>query len=40
VVAVEPGCYSEALRGGVRLERNYVVTAGGVENLSEFPLEL
>lgn len=39
-VAVEPACYSEALQGGVRLERNYVLREDGLENLSHFPLEL
>jgi Xaa-Pro aminopeptidase len=40
VIAVEPGCYSEALQGGVRLERDYVVRVDGLENLSQFPLQL
>jgi Xaa-Pro dipeptidase len=40
VVAIEPGCYSEALQGGVRLERDYVVREDGLLNLSEFPLDL
>jgi Xaa-Pro aminopeptidase len=40
VIAVEPGCYSEALQGGVRLERNYVVGKDGLLNLSNFSLEL
>lgn len=40
VVAIEPGCYSEALQGGVRLERNYIVCEKGLENLSHFPLDL
>jgi Xaa-Pro aminopeptidase len=40
VIAVEPACYAEALQGGVRLERNYVVRDDGLENLSRFPLEL
>lgn len=40
VIAVEPGCYSESLRGGVRLECDYVVRADGLENLSHFPLGL
>ena len=38
--AAEPGLYSEQLRVGMRLENNYVVTEGGVELLSDFPLEL
>jgi Xaa-Pro dipeptidase len=40
VIAVEPACYAEVLQGGVRLERNYVVREDGLENLSQFPLEL
>lgn len=37
---VEPGLYAEELRAGMRLENNYLVTADGVELLSDFPLEL
>jgi Xaa-Pro aminopeptidase len=40
VIALEPGCYSPALQGGVRLERDYVVHENGLQNLSSFPLEL
>jgi Xaa-Pro dipeptidase len=40
VIAVEPGCYAEALHGGVRLECDYVVRENGLENLSSFPLTL
>lgn len=40
VFTVEPGLYSEELRGGIRLEQDYLVTANGVELLSDFPLEL
>ena len=36
----EPGLYHEELRFGVRLEENYVVTAGGVEKLTDYPLGL
>jgi Xaa-Pro aminopeptidase len=39
-LAVEPGLYHESLRSGIRLENNYVVTATGVELLSDWPLEL
>jgi Xaa-Pro aminopeptidase len=39
VIAVEPGCYAEALQGGVRLECDYVVRENGLENLSSFRLE-
>lgn len=37
---VEPGLYDDALRGGIRLEHNYLVTGTGVELLTDFPLEL
>jgi Xaa-Pro dipeptidase len=40
VVAVEPGLYSPALQGGLRLEQNYLVTGSGCELLSGFPLEI
>ncbi len=36
----EPGLYHEELRFGVRLEENYVITATGVEKLTDYPLEL
>jgi len=36
----EPGLYHEDLRTGIRLEENYVVTADGVERLTDFPLGL
>jgi Xaa-Pro aminopeptidase len=40
VFTLEPGIYTEALRGGIRLENNYVLREGGPENLLDFPLEL
>jgi Xaa-Pro aminopeptidase len=40
VIAVEPACYSEALQGGVRLERDYIVRENALEPLCRFPLEL
>ena len=40
VFTVEPGLYDERLRGGIRLENDYLVTATGVELLSDFPLGL
>jgi Xaa-Pro aminopeptidase len=40
VFTVEPGLYSPELRAGIRLENDYLVTATGVECLSNFPLEL
>jgi Xaa-Pro dipeptidase len=36
----EPGLYHDDLRQGIRLEENYVVTADGVECLTDFPLGL
>ena len=36
----EPGLYSPALNGGIRLENLYRVTAAGVENLINTPLDL
>lgn len=40
VFTCEPGFYSEELRGGVRLENDFLVTESGVEVLSEYPLSL
>ena len=40
VFTCEPGLYSNELRGGIRLENDYLVTETGVELLSDFPLEL
>lgn len=40
VFTVEPGLYSDELRGGIRLENNYHVTEEGVELLSDFALSL
>lgn len=37
---VEPGLYHEELRHGIRLEQNYVVTASGVELVSDWALTL
>lgn len=37
VFTLEPGVYSEALRGGVRIENNYVLRESGLENLFEYP---
>ncbi len=36
VLAIEPGCYIEG-GGGLRLEDNFLITAGGAEKLSPFP---
>jgi Xaa-Pro aminopeptidase len=37
---VEPGLYHDQLRHGIRLEQNYLVTADGVQLLTDSPLEL
>ena len=36
----EPAIYDPALRCGMRIENNYLVTDAGVELLSPFPLDL
>ena len=38
-IAVEPGLYHEELRTGVRLEQNFLVTATGVQLMTDWPLE-
>jgi Xaa-Pro dipeptidase len=40
VFSCEPGAYSDELRGGVRLENTFLITESGVENLSEYPVNL
>jgi Xaa-Pro aminopeptidase len=35
---IEPGVYGEELRGGIRLEYNYLLTAKGLERLNHFPV--
>lgn len=40
VFTCEPGLYGAALRGGVRLEENFVVTKTGVARLSSHSLDL
>lgn len=40
VFTAEPGIYSEQLRGGMRIENNYRVTAEGVRKLTNFSMEL
>lgn len=40
VVAFEPGLYGKALRAGIRLENNYLITEKGYRQLSHFPLDL
>jgi Xaa-Pro dipeptidase len=37
VFTAEPGIYGEALGGGIRIENQYLVTATGVERLTDFP---
>ena len=40
VITLEPGIYTHALQGGIRLEDNYVVREDGLENLFSYPKEL
>lgn len=40
VITLEPGVYSSALQGGIRLEDNYEVRENGLENLFDYPLWL
>ena len=40
VFTVEPGLYGDDLRGGVRLEQEYLVTESGLERLSHAGLQL
>ena len=40
VFTAEPGLYAPALRAGIRIENQYLVTATGVENLTPFPTGL
>jgi len=40
VFTAEPAVYSKELRGGIRLENQYLVTKTGVKNLVNVPLEL
>ncbi len=40
VLTLEPGVYTEALQGGIRLEDNYIVRANGLERLFDYPLDL
>ena len=37
VFTLEPGVYSKALQGGIRLEDNYVLRTNGPEDLFDFP---
>jgi Xaa-Pro aminopeptidase len=38
-IAVEPGLYHDELRTGVRLEQNFLITATGVQLMTDWPLE-
>jgi Xaa-Pro dipeptidase len=40
VFTAEPGLYGEALRVGLRIEQDYLVTETGVQRLSHFPTDL
>ena len=40
VFTAEPGLYAPELRAGMRIENDYRVTADGVENLTNFAIEL
>jgi Xaa-Pro aminopeptidase len=40
IFTAEPGHYTPALNGGIRLENQYLVTATGVSNLLDAPLGL
>jgi Xaa-Pro aminopeptidase len=40
VFTAEPGIYAKELRGGIRLENQYLVTRDGVRNLLNFPTVL
>ncbi|MES1257698.1 MAG: Xaa-Pro peptidase family protein [Acidobacteriota bacterium] len=40
VITIEPGIYTPALHGGIRLEDNYLVREDGLENLFHYPREL
>jgi Xaa-Pro dipeptidase len=40
VFTLEPGIYSKALQGGIRLEDNYVLRADGPEDLFDYPWSL
>jgi len=40
VITLEPGIYTRALRGGIRIEDNYVVRENELENLFQYPKNL
>jgi Xaa-Pro dipeptidase len=40
VFSCEPGAYNDELNCGLRLENTFHITESGVENLSEYPIEI
>ena len=40
VITLEPGIYTRALRGGIRIEDNYVVRENDLQNLFHYPKSL
>ena len=40
VITLEPGLYGDDLRGGIRLEDNYLVTEEGLENLCAYSMAM
>ncbi len=40
IFTAEPGLYGDALRAGIRVEQDYLVTSSGLRRLSHFPVAL
>jgi Xaa-Pro aminopeptidase len=40
VFTVEPGIYGPDLKGGIRIEENYIVTDDGIEKITQHPINL
>jgi len=40
VITIEPGLYGDDLRGGIRIEHDYLVTKTRLERLSSYPVDL
>jgi Xaa-Pro aminopeptidase len=40
IFTAEPGAYGKPINGGIRIENQYRVTATGVENLVDYPMQL
>lgn len=40
IITMEPGVYGQDLKGGVRLEYNYLVTESGPHRLNQFPISI